>query len=259
VFDLRADFFSLISRRSARRIFGFPEISGRDFQDASFEKTSMLSIQELVSSLLRAGDYPQNTFMTKCIEAKSDGSLTASEVISNLTFFICLTFEALGAAFLGGVFALLRDLHQWETCLHDRSVLPNAVEEMVLYPNEDGQFLRVALDDIELSDIMIRRGDVVLAPAAAGNVDPSIFPNPRCFDVTRSGSSRNIAFGIGRHRCLGEFLVKTWIVATSSTLLDRLPALRLAVNPESVAYRPIPLMNVLDRLPVTASGSNATA
>ena len=119
------------------------------------------------------------------------------------------------------------------------------------YPNGDGQFLRIAMDKAELSNVTIRPGDAVLAPVPAANVDPSVFSDPRRFDVRRSNCKKHIAFGIGPHRCLGSLLVQVWMETALLALIDRFPTLRLAIAPAEITYRPIPLINMLERLPVT--------
>jgi cytochrome P450 len=59
----------------------------------------------------------------------------------NLIVFMIATLEAIAAPFLGGIFALLRDRDQWNICLRERWLLPNAVDEMLrCYPNGDGIF-----------------------------------------------------------------------------------------------------------------------
>src|SRR5262249_42046070 len=131
-------------------------------------------------------------------EASRDGCISESDLVINLIVFATVTFAALGGPFLGGLFALLRDRPQWEMCLRERSRLPNAVDEMLrCYPNGDGQFLRIATENIVLSGVQIRRGHAVFAPASAANADPEVFPDPRRFHIDRPNSNKHIAFGLG--------------------------------------------------------------
>src|SRR5262249_53292269 len=164
--------------------------------------------------------------------------------------------EGVEVRFLGGIFAMVRDLEQWQMCLKDRRLLSNAINEMLrCYPNGDGQFLRIAMEKTELSNVTIPRGDAVLAPAPAANVDPSVFSDPRRFDVQRTNLRNHVAFGVGPHHCLGSHLVQVWMQTALSALLERFPSLRLAVPPAEIAYRPIPLTTILERLPVVAENS----
>jgi cytochrome P450 len=251
-FDVRSDFFEPVARRSAERLFGFRAGRRTESMKASFDKKAMLDLQDHVVSILQSGGNAfGSSYLQGIVATTKSGLLSQSELLANLAFFISLTFEAVAAPFLGGIFAMLRDLDQWQMCLKDRRLLPNAVNEMLrCYPNGDGQFLRIAMDKVELSNVTIRRGDAVVAPVPAANVDPTIFSDPRDFDVRRSNCKKHIAFGIGPHHCLGSFLVQVWMQTALLALLDRFPSLRLAIVPAAITYRQIPLINMMERLPV---------
>jgi cytochrome P450 len=249
-FDVRSDFFEPVARRSAERLFGFRAGRRTESMKASFDEKVMLELQDHVSSILQSGGNAFGSSYLQGVAATSRGKLLSqSELLANLAFFISLTFEAVAAPFLGGIFAMLRDRDQWQICLKERRLVPNAINEMLrCYPNGDGQFLRIAMDKAELSNVTIRRGDAVLAPVPAANVDPTVFSDPRRFDVRRSNCEKHIAFGIGPHHCLGSPLVQVWMQTALLALLDRFPSLRLAVVPSAITYRPIPLINMMERL-----------
>ena len=63
-----------------------------------------------------------------------------------------------------------------------------------MFPNGDGQFLRLAEEDIELYGVKISRGEAVLAPFSAANVDPSV-SLILDLDIFRPDSDKHIAFG----------------------------------------------------------------
>src|SRR5262249_9144869 len=159
------------------------------------------------------------------------GDVTTDELLANLLVFCTVTFEATGGPLLGGIFALLRNTQDWNICAEDSSIRTNAVEEMLrCFPNGDGQFLRVATDDCELSGVRIRKGDVVMAPVSAANMDPLIFENPRNFDVRRANANKNIAFSVGPHHCLGWRVAKTFMETALGILMKRVVQPRLSVH-----------------------------
>jgi cytochrome P450 len=217
-----------------------------------FDPILVDKLSQRISSILEGESINPGSYLGQLKACCESGLITDGELLMNLVVFCTVTFEAVGGPFLGGIFALLRDRNQWVQCLNDRSLVPNAVEEMLrCYPNGDGQFLRIALNDVVLSGVKISTGDAVLAPAAAANADPDVFPDPRRFDITRESSKRNIAFAVGRHHCLGWAVSKTWMQAALTALLDRLPSLRLATQPEAITYRHMPLINIMENLPVS--------
>lgn len=89
-------------------------------------------------------------------------------------------------------------------------LVPRAVEEFLrLVPNGvPGTRTRVALEDIQVGDTLVRKGEVVLAVPHAANLDPEVFENPREFNLDRESEERQIAFGFGPHFCIGSLLAK---------------------------------------------------
>jgi cytochrome P450 len=253
VFDLRGNFFEPVAKRSAETIFGFPVSANFRLLEHFFEASMLYDLRKRVVSSLRNGVRPpKGSYLGILNSARSEGLISDSELVMNLIVFMIATHEAIAAPFLGGMFALLRDRDQWNICLQDRRLLHNAVDEMLrCYPNGDGIFLRIAMKNIVLRGVEIRRGDAVLAPVAAANVDPAVFPEPRRYDARRHNSNKHVAFNVGRHRCIGSLLAKVWMRTALETLLDRLPSLRLAVAPTSITYRPVRLISIMERLPVT--------
>jgi cytochrome P450 len=64
-----------------------------------------------------------------------------------------------------------------------------------------------------------------LLALASANHDPDRWDAPDAFDIGRPAIP-NIAFGWGRHRCLGVHLARMELRVALETLLDRLPNLR---------------------------------
>ena len=65
-----------------------------------------------------------------------------------------------------------------------------------------------------------------------------------------SATTRHLGFGRGPHFCLGAPLARLEAEIALGTLLRRLPGLRLAVPPEELRWRPVPLFRSLVALPV---------
>jgi len=84
---------------------------------------------------------------------------------------------------------------------------------------------------------------------AAANRDPRRFDDPDRFLITRP-PGKNLAFGHGIHFCLGAQLARIEAEIAISSLLRRLPDLRLddAENPE---WRPTFVLRGLKRLPAS--------
>jgi biflaviolin synthase len=113
-----------------------------------------------------------------------------------------------------------------------------ALEELLRYiPHRSSVGLaRIAREDVELHGHRIRAGEPVYVSYLAANRDPDVFPDPDRIDLGRAPNP-HLAFGNGPHFCTGAVLARLQTELLVSTLLDRLPGLRLAVPPEEVAWR----------------------
>ena len=99
------------------------------------------------------------------------------------------------------LFARLRD---------EPDSVPKAVEEFLrLIPvGVPGTRARVALEDVEFGDVLVKKDESVLAIPHAGNLDPSVFERPREFDLDRENLGQHIGFGFGAHFCVGSQLAR---------------------------------------------------
>ena len=116
-------------------------------------------------------------------------------------------------------------------------VVPGAVEELLRYVSPV-QFVprRVAMEDVAIAGVVIRKGDGVFALNPAANRDPEAFPDPDRFDVHRD-ASHHLAFGFGIHQCLGQILARMELQVVFPLLLERLPNLRIAAKEGEIRFK----------------------
>ncbi|PZH09523.1 cytochrome [Streptomyces sp. NTH33] len=107
---------------------------------------------------------------------------------------------------------------------------------------------RWAVRDTQLGGRLIRAGDCLVLGLAAANTDPQIWPEGH----VGAENSAHLSFSNGEHRCpypaplLADVMARTAV----ETLLERLPDLVLAVEPEELTWRPSIWMRGLTSLPV---------
>jgi cytochrome P450 len=114
--------------------------------------------------------------------------------------------------------------------------LDATVEEVLRHQSGvTGEVLpRWAHEDVEIGEIRIAEGEMVLARLEAANRDPDRFPDPDRFVPERHNP--HLAFGRGPHHCLGAALARTEIRAALHALAVRLPGLRLRDRVEDVPW-----------------------
>lgn len=154
-----------------------------------------------------------------------DGSvrhLSRQEVSS----FFLLLFSAgseTTARLLGWTPVLLaRHPEQRERLRADRTLVPNAVEELLRYESPSPVQARWVTRDVEVHGAVVPKGSKVALLNAAANRDPRHFDDPDTFDVTRK-IDRQLAFGYGGHFCLGAALARLEGRVVLEETLDRLP------------------------------------
>jgi cytochrome P450 len=84
----------------------------------------------------------------------------------------------------------------------------------------------------------------------AGNRDPSVFDEPDRLDFHRD-ASRHLTFGHGIHTCLGAPLARVELQVVFSLLLERIPAMRLAVPAADIELKNDARIFGIHTLPVT--------
>jgi len=136
-----------------------------------------------------------------------------------------------------GTLILLNHPEQAAAVRDEPDLVPSAVEELLRYISPV-QFSprRVAMEDVAIGDVVIRRGDGVFALNPAANRDPDVFPDPDTFDVRRD-ASHHVAFGWGIHQCLGQILARMELQTVFPLLLQRLPNLRVAANEGEIRFK----------------------
>ena len=106
-------------------------------------------------------------------------------------------------------------------------LMPCAVDEMLRYDPPLQYFHRFVLEDMEYGGVSLNKGDTVGLLYGAANRDPEAFENPEVFDICRT-PNKHLAFGRGRHFCLGAPLARLELEIIFASLLRSIPGVRLA-------------------------------
>jgi Cytochrome P450 len=130
-------------------------------------------------------------------------------------------------------------------------MLSQALEELLRFiPFRKGVGIpRVATEDVELSGVTIRAGDIVHVSYLTANRDSRKFDRPDELDLDRV-KPPHMTFGWGSHHCLGAPLAATELEIAFRTLLDRFPDLRLAVPTDEVRWNKTSIWRYPVELPV---------
>ena len=188
--------------------------------------------------ILRKEKEPGDDLVSRVIEEHVRPGNLSREDFAEIGAMILRAGHDTTANMIGlGTLILLNHPEQAAAVRDQPDVVPGAVEELLRYLSPV-QFLprRVALEDVAIGDVVIRKGEGVFALNPAANRDPAVFTDPDRFDIHRD-ASHHVAFGWGIHQCLGQILARMELQVVFPLLLQRLPNLRVAAEAGEIRFK----------------------
>ena len=181
---------------------------------------------ELRAALLPALERAPDTSLVAAA-ASDAGGLGRDEVVSNAAVLLFGGIETTEGMIANAIAHLLSHPDQLEAVRAQPELLPNAIEESLRLEPAAAVVDRYATRAVELAGAPIGERELVVVSIAGANRDPSVFPDPDRFDVTRENARLHAAFAGGPHVCVGMHLARLEAHAAVAQVLERLPGLRL--------------------------------
>ena len=264
--DLIADFALPLPLTMIGRILGVPAKDNHKFHRWTKTLISAGTNRNLfviIPSIMRFMAYlkklikdrranPQNDLITALVQAKDGSDQLSEDEILAMVFLLLIAGHETTVNLIGsGTLALLEHPDQLAKLRSEPELIKTAIEELVRYvcPVEMATE-RYTREDITIAGATIPRGELVLAVIGSANRDPNYFDNPDSLDITRT-NNKHLAFGHGPHFCLGASLARLEGQIAISTLIQRLPNLRLSVAPDQLRWRGTFVLRGLEALPVS--------
>jgi cytochrome P450 PksS len=225
---------------------------GEKFDQDTAAQTALEEFRHYIITLLaEKHEHPGNNLISGLVQAEENGDkLSEIELISTVFLLIVAGHETTVNLIGNSVLALLQHPDQIQLLRQDPSLLHSAIEELLRYTapvmNASPRF---AKEDIPMHGKVIRKGELVIVSLIAADIDPQQFSNPDVLDITRQ-ENQHLAFGKGIHYCLGAPLARLEGQIAIGTLLQRMPNLRLAIEPEQLTWNRHLTLRGLRSLPV---------
>jgi pentalenolactone synthase len=182
---------------------------------------------------------PGNDLLSALIAVRDsgDGRLGDDELTGMATTIVAAGYSTACNAVSVGTLRLLAEGRLDELASPGSERAEAAVEEVLrMQAGLTGEpFPRYAQEDLELSGVSVRAGDLVLVRLEGASRDPAHFSGPDLFLPGRAASP-SPAFGHGPHYCLGAALARIEVGAVLGALARRLPGLRLRGSVEDVPW-----------------------
>jgi pimeloyl-[acyl-carrier protein] synthase len=181
-------------------------------------------------------DAPADDLMT-ALAARHAAGEDRQDLLANCIFFINAGHQTTTALLTLGTHLLCTHPETLAALRGDPSRWPAAVEEMLRLITPTTFTAATPRADANIHGVSCPAGQPRLLFLAAANRDPSTFPSPDRFDISRDPNP-HLSFAAGAHFCLGAPLARLHGEVALSTLFARLPGLA-ALTPDITASVPI--------------------
>lgn len=246
-FDLIPAYCTPLPVRIIARLLGVPEEMAPDLLRWSNTMVAMYmakrTIETEVAANKAAAEFsaflsgyieqrrsdPQDDLITHLIAAEDDGAkLSRDEMIGTCILLLNAGHEATVHSMGNAVKAVLD--HQTPRKALTSDHIEGTVEEVLRYDPPLHMFTRFAYEDVDIGGHILRKGQEVALMLGSAGRDPTVIPNPDCFDPFRKASP-HAAFGAGLHFCIGAPLARLELQIGLQRLFNACPALRITQPP----------------------------
>ena len=198
-------------------------------------------LNEMLLPYIRARrDDPADDFISRVWKDAPDFGIQMDEVaalgICRELFFAGSDTTVHGIA--NALYLVLADPKVMERVRADpEAALPAVVEESLRLMNVVQFRHRFCMEDTEVGDTTVKKGEMIILLHAAANRDPERFACPAEVDLDRPDLTGHLAFARGTRSCVGSSLARTEMQEAVRQIIDRFPHLHLDPSAEPPSFR----------------------
>ena len=199
-------------------------------------------------------DHPSDDLMTELLHAEFEDEtgttrrLTREEVLTYVNVVAGAGNETT-TRLIGWAGKVLADHpDQRRQLAEDRSMVPDAIEELLRFEPPAPHVARYVARDVEVHGRTVPEGSVMLLLVGAANRDDRRFPDGDRFDIHRE-VGQHLTFGYGIHFCLGAALARLEGRVALDEVLQRFP--EWDVDLDAARMSPTSTVRGWETLPVT--------
>lgn len=220
--DVMAEFAHPMSLGSLARFMNLPEededrwfdwverMFSNALRDKADQAEAVRDAEAYIDALIEARRRePRDDFLGQLLEAEVDGHRLSDLEVRQFGITMLLAgYETTSGAMGMSLLHLAAQPELRARLFGDpEALVHSAVNELLRFVSPVQVFCRNAAHDLEVHGETIPEGDVVLLAYGAANHDPRAFECPEQVVLDRH-PNRHVAFGHGRHLCLGANLAR---------------------------------------------------
>ena len=180
----------------------------------------------------RSARAPTDDLASVIANAEIDGEPLADlDMLGHYVIIATAGHDTTSSAIAGGLLALIEHPDQLQLLREHPELIDAAADEIIRYVSPVKHFMRNCQEPFTLHDVTFQPGELLYLSFASANRDEDVFPDAARLDVRRENASSHLAFGFGRHFCLGAHLARMEIRAIFKELLARIDHIELAGEP----------------------------
>ncbi len=199
-------------------------------------------------------EHPSDDLMTELLQAEFDDvtgtrrRLSREEVVNYINLIAAAGNETTTRLIGWSGKVLAEHPDQRRELVEDRTLVPNAIEELLRFESPSPVQSRYVTHDVECHGTVVPEGSVMVMLTASGNRDDRKFPDGDSFDIRRK-IDHHLAFGYGIHFCLGAALARLEGRIALDEVLQRFP--EWEVDTDNAVQARTSTVRGWERLPVT--------
>jgi len=186
-------------------------------------------------------ENPRDDILTTLAHGKFEGGddIPIDELLTIVTVDLLASGnETTTSAIASGMLKLIEQPKILKALQDKPSLIPTFVEEVVrLESPAQGMFREVARDT-SIGGVDFRKGEVLSLRFGAANRDDAAFHEADKIDLHRKKPGNHLAFGVGRHHCVGAPLARQELITSFQVLVSRLKRVSLKHVEQVHEYTP---------------------
>ena len=195
---------------------------------------------------------PTTDFVSMLISAKDENGaplLDDDRITTHMTELVFAGTDTTANLIARAVILLDRSPAELARMKQEPELTSAAIEEVLRLGGSVNGLFRKTTRQVDIAGHSIPAGAIVYLSTGSADQDAAQFQQPESFDITRKEASQHLAFGKGRHLCIGAPLARLETRIALDTLYRRLPGLKVRPG-QDFEYDPILLSVMLKSLVV---------
>jgi len=164
------------------------------------------------------------------LAAADEGKLALSECSALMVDYLVPSLDTTISGIANALALFTTHPDQWELLRADRSLMTNAINEVLRYESPLRAFTRKVSRPTVIADVEVPAGARVMVLYASANRDQREWDDPDRFDIRRD-ANRQLGFGHGSHACAVQGLARLELQAMLSALVDQVERIEIDGQP----------------------------